>query len=104
MALWRRRVRLLIAVLALAFAAVVARQLRPRVPVSPHLPSTRTDPAAVAEVTDGRLERITFSRQDVSVDFQRQLLYPDGSMKLFAVKIKTDERGGTRTFAVNRFF
>jgi lipopolysaccharide transport protein LptA len=100
MALWRRRVRLLIAVLALAFAAVVARQLRPRVPVSPHLPSTRTDPAAVAEVTDGRLERITFSRQDVSVDFQRQLLYPDGSMKLFAVKIKTDERGGTRTFTV----
>ena len=100
MALWRRRVRLLIAVLALAFAAVVARQLRPRVPVPPHLPSARTDPAAVAEVTDGRLERITFSRQDVSVDFRRQLLYPDGSMKLFAVKIKTDERGGTRTFTV----
>jgi hypothetical protein len=100
MALWRRRVRLLIAVVALAFAVVVFRQLRPRAPVSPHLPSTRTDPASVAEVTDGRLERITFSRQDVSVGFRKQWTYPDGSMKLSGITIKTNERGGTRTFTV----
>jgi lipopolysaccharide transport protein LptA len=99
MSLWRRRVRLLIAVVAVAFAVVVVRQLRPRAPVPSHLPSTRTDPASVAEVTDGRLERITFSRQDVSVSFRKQWLYPDGS-KLSGVTIKTNERGGTRTFTV----
>jgi lipopolysaccharide transport protein LptA len=97
---WQRRVRLLIAVLAVIFAVVVARQFRPRVQPPQQGPSTRTDRAAVVEVTGGRLGRFTFSRQDVSVDFRQQFMYPNGTMKLLGVKVATDERGGTRTFTV----
>jgi len=100
MAAWQRRARILIAIPALAVAILVAWQLRPRVSPLPQMPTPRTDPAAVAEVTGGRLERIRFSHRDVGVDFKKQLLYADGSMKLFEVKIATDERGGNRTFKV----
>jgi lipopolysaccharide transport protein LptA len=100
MAAWRRRVRLVIGMVALAFAVVVVRQLKPRPLPSQPAPSTRTDPAAVAEVTGGGLARFTFSRRDVAVESRKKRLYADGSMKLFGVRLATDERGGTRTFTV----
>ena len=97
---WQHSARLVMGLVAIAISAVVVWQLRPRVAQQPQKPSVRTDPKSIAEVTGGRLERITFSRSDVSVNFKRQLLYADGSMKLFGVRIVTDERGGTRTFTV----
>jgi lipopolysaccharide transport protein LptA len=100
MAPWQRRLRLVIGMVALAFAVVVARQLKPRVLPPQPAPSTRTDPATVAEVTGGGLARFTFSRRDVALEFRTQKLYADGSMKLLGVRLATDERGGTRTFKV----
>ena len=100
MARWQQRARLLIALVAIAVAVVVVRQLRPRIAPQLRKPAVRTDPKAIAEVTGGRLERITFSHPDVSVTFKKQMLYSDGSMKLLGVQIVTDERGGTRKFTV----
>src|SRR5437762_10177242 len=99
MARWQQHARLVIALVAIAVAVVVVRQLRPRVAHQSQKPSVRTDPKSIAEVTGGRLERITFSHPDVSVTFKKQMIYGNGS-KLLGVQIVTDERGGTRKFSV----
>ncbi len=100
MTVWQRRLRLVVAMLGLAVAVVVARQCKPRVSPPMQAPSARADPASIVEVTGGGLVRFSASRQDVAVQFRRQQLYADGSMKLFGVKAATDERGGTRSFTV----
>jgi lipopolysaccharide transport protein LptA len=100
MARWQHRARLALGLVGIAVAIVVMWQLRPRVPTRSQKPGVRTDPKSIAEVTGGRLERITASRPDVSVKFKKQMLYSDGSAKLIGVEIVTDERGGTRKFTV----
>lgn len=95
---WQRRARLVIAAFAVVFAVVVARQLRPRPAPVPATRVTRTDPVAVAEVAGGRLEQFTSSLKDFSLDFQRQLTYDDGSMKLLGVKIVAPAKGGHAAF------
>ena len=82
----------------MAFAVVLARQWKPRQPPPASTPSVRCDPGAAVEVAGGRLERFKSSRQDVSVEFQRQSMYTDGSMKLFGVTIVADEKDGKGTF------
>jgi lipopolysaccharide transport protein LptA len=81
-----------------AFAVLLARQWKPRQPPPAPTPVTRADPGAAVEVAGGRLERFKSSRQDVSVEFQRQLMYTDGSMKLFGVTIVADEKDDKGTF------
>src|SRR5918911_1572731 len=100
MTIWQRRARLLIAAFAVTFAALVAWQLKPRVTPAAPAPIVRTDPKAVFESTGGRVERVKFSKSEVPVEYQKQLLYENGSAKLFGVTIHTDERGGNRTFVV----
>src|SRR2546421_2564971 len=97
---WQRKARLLIAVFAVVFAAAVAWQLKPRVSRPAPTPIVHTDPGAVFESTGGKVERVKFSKSEVLVEYQRQLLYANGSAKLFGVTIHTDERGGNRTFTV----
>jgi LPS export ABC transporter protein LptC/lipopolysaccharide transport protein LptA len=94
---WQRRARLVIAVLAVAFAIVVARQWKPRQAPTPSTPVPRFDPKAAIEVAGGRLERFKSSRQDVSVEFKNQLMYADGSMKLSGVTITAEEKDGSGT-------
>src|SRR2546428_11148562 len=43
------------------------------------------------------LERFKLSRQDVSVEFQTQQIYANGSMKLYGVTITADEKDGKGT-------
>jgi LPS export ABC transporter protein LptC/lipopolysaccharide transport protein LptA len=97
---WQRRARFVIAVFAVVFAAVVARQLKPRpkLPVSASAP--RTDPGAAVESTGGQQERFTEAKPQFKVTYERQLTYPDGSTRLLGVKVVTDERGGDRTFTL----
>jgi LPS export ABC transporter protein LptC/lipopolysaccharide transport protein LptA len=97
---WQRKARLLIAVFAIVFAALVAWQLKPRVAPRAPTPVVHTDPGAVFESTGGKVERVKFSKSEVVVEYQRQLLYANGSAKLSGVTIHTDERGGNRTFTV----
>ena len=96
-----RRARLLIAVFAVAFAVVVAFEFRPRPADGVAVPPlARTDVNAVVESTGGRVMRFKREHEDVSVEYDRQLTYADGSTKLLGVKVSTDERGGGRAFTV----
>ncbi|MSO45372.1 MAG: LPS export ABC transporter periplasmic protein LptC [Acidobacteria bacterium] len=97
---WQRRARLLVGLFAVAFAIVVALALRRRAPVPAAAPVVRTDPGAVVETTGGRIARFRLSREDVRVEYDRQLSYADGSTKLVGVRIVTDDRGGGRSFTV----
>ena len=97
---WQRNARLVVALFGVLFAAFVARQLKPRDAPPPAAPVHKTDPGAIVETTAGTLGKFSRSRQDVSVVFQKQLTYPDGSSKLQGVKIVTDERNGNRTFTI----
>ena len=72
------------------------RRARAAAPAS----AARTDPGAVVESTGGRVERFKLSREDVRVDYERQLTYANGSTKLMDVTVITDERGGGRSFTV----
>jgi LPS export ABC transporter protein LptC/lipopolysaccharide transport protein LptA len=91
---WQRRARLVIAVSAVLFAVVLAWQWKPRQPPAVNATVPRNDPGAAIEVAGGRLERFKMSRQDVSVEFQRQSMYANGSMKLYGVTIVADEKDG----------
>src|SRR5438105_1082036 len=97
----RKYVRWVVAAFAIVFAIFVARQLKRRTPEPVPPPVVRTDPKAVVESTGGQVLRVSSSREDFTVSYERQLTYDDGSTKLFGVRIEAPERGtGGRTFVV----
>lgn len=96
---WQRRARLIIAVFAVAFAVVVVFALKRRGPAAGPAAVPRLDPAAVVESTGGRVERFKLSREDVRVEYEKQLVYADGSTKMLGVRVVTDDRSG-RSFTV----
>ncbi len=96
---WQQRVRLLIVVSALAFAAALASTFRPR-PAPPAAPSIgSTDPKAIVESAEGSTHRFNLNQEEVRVEYRRQLTYQDGSNKLEDVTVTT-ERAGGRTFVI----
>ena len=97
---WQRRARLTIALFGVVFAVFVGRELRRRDPTATTKPVPRTDPRAVVETLAGHTTHLTADREDVSVTFQQQSVYEDGSSKLQGVSIVFDERNGTRTFTI----
>jgi lipopolysaccharide export system protein LptA len=97
---WQRRVRLAIGAFAIVFAAFVARQLRPRDEPLRATPVSKSDPGAVVETTGGTLGKFSMSRRDVSVTFQKQLTYSDGTSRLLGVTIVAPEKNGSRTFTI----
>lgn len=99
MAKWQRRARLIIAVFAVGFAVVVvfAYKRRPPAPAAAAVP--RLDPAAVLESTGGRVERFKLSREDVRIEYEKQLTYADGSNRMMGVRVVTDDRNG-RSYTV----
>jgi lipopolysaccharide export system protein LptA len=101
MSRWQRNARLLVAVFGVLFAAFVARQLKPRDTPLASMSVHKVDPGAVVETTGGMLAKHKGSREDVSVKFEKQLVYPNGTSKLMGVTIVTDERNGTRTFTIS---
>lgn len=100
MTTWQRRARLFVALFAVAFAIVVAAAFRQRPPVAGPTPLARLDPKAVVESTGGHLSRVRLSREDLSLDFEKQLTYADGRTKLVGVKVTTTNRGDGRIFTV----
>ena len=97
---WQRRARLFIALFAVGFAVVVVLAFKrgSRVAAPPQT-AGRSDPNALVESTSGRVIRFNRTRADVTVEYQKQLTYQDGSTKLVGVKVATEERGG-RSFVV----
>lgn len=100
MTTWQRRVRFAIAICAIGFAIAVAFAFKRRVPKPPAAAAVRTDPDAVIESSSGRVIRVNRTREEVTVEYQRQLTYKDGSTKLLGVTVTSNERGGGRTFTV----
>jgi LPS export ABC transporter protein LptC len=96
---WLRRARFLIAgfLVALAVVLVLAFRGRHARPV-PLATAGRSDPTAIVESTSGRVVRFNGTRADVTVEYERQLTYRDGSTKLLNVRVVTDQRAGGRTF------
>jgi LPS export ABC transporter protein LptC len=100
LARWQRKARIVIAVFAVVFALIVARQLKRRDVAPAATPVARTDPGAIVEITGGETLRFKGDRENVSVKYQRQLTYADGTAKLSGVTMVTDERNGKRTFTI----
>jgi len=97
---WQRKARLVIGAFAVAFAIFVARQLRPRDEPLRATSVSKSDPGAVVETIGGILGKFSKSRRDVSVTFEKQLTYSDGTSKLLGVTIVVPERNGSRTFTI----
>jgi LPS export ABC transporter protein LptC len=98
---WQRKARFVIAAFGVVFAVVVARELKRRDPPPAPPAVARTDPGAISETTAGQLLRFKASREDVSIAYQKQLSYANGTSKLLGVTVVTTEKSGKRTFTIN---
>ena len=97
---WQRNARWVIAVFGVVFAVFVARELKRRNAPPAMTPVVRADPGAVVETTGGHTTEFKGTREDVSVAYQKQFLYEDGSTRMLGVTVITDERHGNRTFTI----
>jgi len=101
MSRWQRRARLLIALFGVVFAVFLARQFKPADATPASQPVVPTDPGAIIEVTGCKLQRVTLSREDVSIECDKQLTYADGSSKLLGVTLTSDEKSGEDRFTAS---
>jgi LPS export ABC transporter protein LptC len=96
---WQRRARLFIGLFGVAFAIVVAFAFKPRTPPASSAHVVQTDPGTIVQSTGGKVQRVRLSKEEVLIEYDRQLTYSDNTSKLLGVKITTTEKGG-RTFTL----
>src|SRR5205823_6375756 len=96
---WQRRARLFIAVFAVVFAVVVFFAFRRR-PAPSGAVLEPLEPKAVVQSTTGHVVRVKGTREDVAVDFEREVTYKDGSSKLMNVKVTATSRRDGRVFTL----
>src|SRR3954471_16267351 len=96
---WQRRARLILAAVAVISAAAVAVSLRPRPSTRRDTPVERSDPKATVESAGGHEIRINREREEVRVNYDKLLTYPDGTSKMVGVTVVT-ERAGGRIFRI----
>jgi lipopolysaccharide export system protein LptA len=95
-----RRVLLLIAGTGISVAFVVPFAFdRPQL-LAPATAVVPIDDAAIVEVVGGRLQRFSDGREDVRVEFDRQLTYAGGRTRLTGVRLVGSERGRSRSVTV----
>jgi LPS export ABC transporter protein LptC len=97
---WQRLARLAVAVFGVVFAVFLARQLKPRDAPPAAQPAPRTDPGAVVETLRGQTLQFKKSHEDVSISYERQSVYQDGTSRQQGVTIVFEERNGSRTFTI----
>jgi LPS export ABC transporter protein LptC len=97
---WQRWARLLVAIFAIGFAIMVALAFKRRAPVAAPGLSGRTDPNAVVESTTGRVMKFSGAREDVTVEYEKQSTYKDGTSNFQGVRVISEERNGKRTFVI----
>jgi LPS export ABC transporter protein LptC/lipopolysaccharide transport protein LptA len=95
---WQKRLRLVIAVLAIAFAVGVGLTWKTRTvpPTAP--PVERTDVKAAVESRGGETVRFGGDKAEVVVNFETLLSYPDKTTKMLGVTVTTQRDG--RTFTI----
>lgn len=98
MVLWQRRLRLVVALAAVALTIVVAFAFQRRVEVPPQ-PLTRSDPKAIMEIFNALTRRQNRDKEDVRIDSKELRQYEDGSVRMFGVRITTN-RSGNRNFII----
>jgi lipopolysaccharide export system protein LptA len=97
---WQHWAKVVLALGGLAVVVAVGLAIRRRDAPPPRPPVVRTDPKAIIESTGGRAARFNRAHEDIRVEYERQLTYKDGSLKLLGVKIATDDRQDGRRFVV----
>lgn len=95
---WQRLARLGIAVIAVAFAVLVGTTMKRRqIPQTPP-PVAGADPTAIVESQGGNTVRVSGTKQDGTLAYDRLLTYASGVSRMVGVTI-TSERGG-KTFVI----
>jgi len=97
--MWRKRLRLGIAVFGIGVAAFIVFAMRPRETRVPAAPVERIDPKAMVETRGCDVVQLKGSRQDLRVECESQVTYEDGKTALVGVKLTVDNRAG-RNFVV----
>jgi lipopolysaccharide export system protein LptA len=97
--MWRRRLRLVIALFGVGVLATVLYVLRPRDVRTSPAPIERLEPTATVETRGGDVIQLKGATKDLQVEFERQVTYSDGQTRLMGVTLRVDNRGG-RNFVV----
>jgi LPS export ABC transporter protein LptC len=96
---WRKRLRLAIAVFGVCLAGFVLYVMRPRETRQAPPPIQRIDPKATVETRGCDVVQLKGSKQDLRVECESQVTYEDGNTALKGVTLTVDNRGG-RSFTV----
>src|SRR5205814_349162 len=83
-----------VAIFAVAFAVFVGFRFKRRIAPAGPVSIMRTDPKAIVESTGGKVMRFSRGREDVRVEYDRQLTYADGSTRLVGVPVVTEDSAG----------
>lgn len=97
--MWRKRLRLGIALFGIGIAAFILFAMRPRETRVPATPIERIDPKATVETRGCDVVQLKGSTQDLRVECESQVTYEDGQTRLVGVTLTVDNRAG-RTFVV----
>src|SRR5262245_52653816 len=100
MTVWQKRARLAVGVFAVAFAVFVALAFRRQPANPPPPPKVELPKGATVVSTSGRLLRWKAAREDVAIEYDKQVAYQDGTVKLLGIKITSSNRADGRTFIV----
>jgi LPS export ABC transporter protein LptC len=92
---WQKASRLVIGVVAVAFAIAVGLTVKKRVTPQVQAPLDRTDPKAILETAGGKGARTNKTHNDFNITWERMLTYEDGSSKLIGLKVITERDGKT---------
>lgn len=90
---WQKRARVVLALIAVATVAGVLMTIRKREPPSAATGITRVDPKAVAESAGGQMTQATGMKIPGFIDYERSLMYEDGSIKFIKPKLTTTRAG-----------
>jgi LPS export ABC transporter protein LptC/lipopolysaccharide transport protein LptA len=96
---WQRRARTALGIFVVAFAALLYFAVRRPQPAQPVRPLTREDPRASAEASRGEYAVAKGTRQELRIEYEKLLHYPDGRARLANIKAKIPRRAG-RDFVV----
>lgn len=90
---WQRYLRWVLVLVAVSTIALVWFSARKRQKHTGGTTVTRMDPKAVIESAGGKLLQLSGMKVPGFIDYQKQLVYEDGSMKLLGLKLTTLRSG-----------